>query len=411
MLKAVFAVALAIAAVALAERASAEDYRWLQFGPEGLEARTIVSGQSCPAVTIDGKAAAMALRAAPDRAYPIRVCSLPVPAGATSVIVAGVALALPLAEPKRILVIGDTGCRLKGKTAQACNDPVAWPFQRNAATGAAMKPDLVIHVGDYHYRETACPAGDAGCAGSPFGDNWAVWQADFFSPAEPLLAAAPWVFVRGNHEICSRGGKGWAHALDPRPYDQAAGCLGQAPPYHVRIGSLDLIVMDDSSADEGAPDMDMAAAFKPQFEALAQVPENSWLLMHRPIWAVVKVKKGELVGGNATLAAATGGTMSSNVSLMLSGHIHAFEAITYEGGLPPQLVVGEGGDWPDRDTPADLAGLSVFNARIKSGVTLSAIFGFAMLEKSAAGWSATSYDTQGKALKHCIIAERAIACE
>ena len=60
-----------------------------------------------------------------------------------------------------------------------------------------------------------------GCAGSPYGDNWAVWQKDFFDPAAPLLAAAPWVLVRGNHELCSRGGHGWFRLLDPHP-----GCGG-----------------------------------------------------------------------------------------------------------------------------------------------------------------------------------------
>ena len=40
---------------------------------------------------------------------------------------------------------------------------------RRSRLAAAQKPDLVIHVGDYYYRETPCPAGEAKCAGSPFG--------------------------------------------------------------------------------------------------------------------------------------------------------------------------------------------------------------------------------------------------
>ena len=61
------------------------------------------------------------------------------------------------------------------------------------------------------------PSDQPGCAGSPYGDNWAVWQKDFFNPAAPLLAAAPWVLVRGNHELCDRGGHGWFRLLDPHP--------------------------------------------------------------------------------------------------------------------------------------------------------------------------------------------------
>ena len=44
-----------------------------------------------------------------------------------------------------------------------------WPFPKIAATAAAARPDLVIHVGDYHYREAPCPAERAGCANSPSG--------------------------------------------------------------------------------------------------------------------------------------------------------------------------------------------------------------------------------------------------
>jgi hypothetical protein len=98
---------------------------------------------------------------------------------------------------------------------QACNDPEAWTFAEVARAAAAAHPDLVLHVGDYHYRENACPEGHAGCAGSPWAYGWDAWDADFFTPAAPLLAAAPWVMVRGNHEECARAGQGWWLLLDP----------------------------------------------------------------------------------------------------------------------------------------------------------------------------------------------------
>jgi hypothetical protein len=50
----------------------------------------------------------------------------------------------------------------------------------------------VIHVGDYLYREDPCPAAaQAQCGGTPSGDNYGAWNADFFKPAAKLLAAAP----------------------------------------------------------------------------------------------------------------------------------------------------------------------------------------------------------------------------
>ncbi|MGZ9104198.1 MAG: hypothetical protein ACXW3Y_15200 [Rhodoplanes sp.] len=111
--------------------------------------------------------------------------------------------ALPQATLGPIAAFGDTGWRLKAADKeksdhdhsgagrfQDCDKGSKWPFSRLSATAAARKPGLVIHVGDYLYRESPCPTGDIGCKGSPYGDNWATWQADFFRPADRLLAAA-----------------------------------------------------------------------------------------------------------------------------------------------------------------------------------------------------------------------------
>jgi hypothetical protein len=119
-------------------------------------------------------------------------------------------LALPKANPRRIVVIGDTGCRIKtsDNVFQACGDSGQWPFAAVAAGAAAAAPDLVIHVGDYHYRENECPAGNTGCAGSPWGYGWDAWEADVFAPGEMLFAAAPWIVVRGNHESCTARARG-----------------------------------------------------------------------------------------------------------------------------------------------------------------------------------------------------------
>src|SRR5471032_108291 len=263
--------------VAFSSIASAESYHWLQYGPDGLEARAITDQAACPAAEIDGVQSVMNVRAAPGEQYPVTVCALPIPAGAKSAAIANVPLSVPSSEPKRIAVIGDTGCRLKGSTVQACNDPQQWPFRLIAEVVAQLKPDLVIHVGDYHYRETPCPAGDTGCAGSPFGDIWAVWQADFFAPADTLLKVAPWVFVRGNHEECDRGGRGWSRALEPYAFDAANGCNGVGKPLIVRLPGLTLGVMDVSSALENNLDETQAQLFREQYRSLSATTTG-------PIW-------------------------------------------------------------------------------------------------------------------------------
>ncbi len=88
--------------------------------------------------------------------------------------VAGRSLPLPKANPTKIVVLGDTGCRLQnGNGTQSCNDPdpngtdTPYPFAAVAALAAAQNPDLVLHVGDYAYRDNPCPAGQGyNCGGS-----------------------------------------------------------------------------------------------------------------------------------------------------------------------------------------------------------------------------------------------------
>ncbi|MCC6193144.1 MAG: metallophosphoesterase, partial [Burkholderiales bacterium] len=204
------------------------DYRYVLLGPEGAPVvRVITAASQCPAVDADDVAIPMSVRlpaqtvpVRPSRmdlpapkpsVFPVMTCEATLPANARSASVGGYPLPLPKPDAKRIVLLGDTGCRVVPtyNLYQSCDDPAVWPFERVANAAADAKPDLVIHVGDYHYREGPCDIGNPGCAGSPGGYGFDAWEADFFRPAKSLLAAAPWVVVRGNHESCNRAGQGW----------------------------------------------------------------------------------------------------------------------------------------------------------------------------------------------------------
>ncbi len=203
-------------------------------------------------------------------------------------------------------MIGDTGCRIKGTAIQNCNDPKQWPFAEIAAQAAKLKPDLVIHVGDYLYRESPCPAGDKRCDGTPWGDNWPAWAADFFTPAAPLLAASPWVILRGNHEDCERSGPGWLRLLGPLLFNPVAGCVSHVPLYTVPLGDVDLAVMDNADAPDATVDADLRTEYEADFAQLAKLKMPLWFAMHRPIWGAVTLQQfGMSVtgGGNRTLIA------------------------------------------------------------------------------------------------------------
>jgi len=413
MLRAVFRV-LAIPAALTAQifDVRAEAYQWLQFAPGGLEARAITDGPSCPALQIDGSDSGMTVRSSPSDKFPITVCSAAVPANARAVSVAGVALAVPVTfEPKRIAVIGDTGCRLKGDHIQACDDPAQWPFSVIAAAVAREKPDLVIHVGDYYYRETACPDSMTGCAGSPFGDNWPAWRADFFAAAGPLLTAAPWVFVRGNHEECSRGGEGWNRTLAPYAFDVSAVCKTFEDPYVVKLSNLTLAVVDVSKAREETLDQAQADMYRAQYGSLEPMTSGeTWLLQHRPIWSPGAELGGHLLGDNKTLEVAAQGMIPGNVALILSGHHHLFQTLTYVSDLPVQIVAGNGGDYLNLGSPTDPAGWVIEGVKVKSGVDLPGAFGFSMIEKQENGWRLTNFDPSGAPHQTCAIAGRAADC-
>src|ERR1700744_3577867 len=265
---------------------------WLQLGPSGrAEVRVVTRGTRCPSLTDLSRSIAMTPRAPADGEFAL-ICTAEVPGDATdgwmispisdpgSLYSPDPVYSLPhiTVDPQRILVIGDTGCRLKDTLVQPCNDAQQWPFPAIARHAARLNPDLDNHVGDYLYRENACPANDAGCQATPFGDNWPTWAADFFNPAQPLLAAAPWVFVRGNHEDCQRAGPGWTRLLAPAPFDPANICADHTPPYSVPLKAMTLVVMDNASAPDTDVDESAVPVYRQELTALGNGQVPVWAL-------------------------------------------------------------------------------------------------------------------------------------
>jgi hypothetical protein len=383
--------------------------QWVELAADGtLSVRAIVSpGAPCPPVSADGAAVVAVKRGASDNDFPVEVCEAHAPATTSRLMAGAAGLPIMPAQVNRIVVIGDTGCRIEGKAVQDCGDPRAWPFAAIAARAAARRPDLVIHVGDYYYRERACPAGRAGCAGSPYGDTWPTWKAELFDPAAPLLASAPWVVVRGNHELCGRGGHGWARLLDPYPV--RADCIDRSTPYWLAAGGLAMLMFDSSDADDFLAPPDKVAAYSAQLvPVLAKAPPHSWLLTHRPVWAMAQA---DLMGltGNQTVQGAIRGQVPGNLDLVLSGHLHDF--ISYEFGpeRPAQLIVGTGGDTLLRLTTAKIVGAEIDGMPVRRGFA-DERFGYFVMERVESGWDGTLYGVDEAVLARCQLAGRSLEC-
>ncbi|PFH09326.1 calcineurin-like phosphoesterase family protein [Collimonas sp. PA-H2] len=425
---------------------------WVAIGSNNQAiVRVITSDAGCPdvrdgssyvAMTVRAAAATVAQRptasAAADSkpsAFPVTACEYLVPADSSGVSVGSRSLPLPKQAPQRIVVLADTGCRLKkaDNAWQACDDGDSWPFPEIASTAAAMKPDLVLHIGDYHYRENACPADIAGCKDSPWGYGWDAWQADLFKPAAPLMAAAPWVMVRGNHEECARAGQGWfrfldTQAADPKrscndPANDAAGNLSD--PYAVAVGAdTQVIVFDSAKAGRAAlaTSDPQFIAYQAQFQAVnrlaAKAGVNSIFTNHHPILGFAPIAGAPPAPGNQALQSVMQSVnptafYPSGVKTAIHGHVHDFQAINFSSAHPATFVSGNGGDnldvnfadpFPANTNPAPGA--------IVDKISHTSSFGFMVMDRQSNGaWAYKAYTRKGLLLTTCLQTGSNISCD
>ncbi|RDD82855.1 serine/threonine protein phosphatase [Dyella tabacisoli] len=435
---------------------------WVEIGANGQAIARVVTqwdtaqggDAACPLLHVDGSSARMSLRVAagtmPLRptasaavdskpsAFPVSVCEASLPTNAHQADVAGRPLPLPKAEPQRILVLADTGCRMKkaDNVYQACNDLAAWPFATIVATAAGFEPDLVLHVGDYHYRENPCPSDIAGCRNSPWGYGWDTWQADFFTPAARLLSKAPWIVVRGNHEECKRAGQGWFRLLDPHPYAETRSCnnpvndeqANYSEPYAVALGGgSQLIVFDSAKAHKTAlePGDAQFQIYQKQFQsvaALAAKPGISTTIFtnHHQILAFSPIAGTQMVPGTQSLQSVMRSLNGQayypqGIQVALHAHVHSFQAINFASDHPATIVSGNGGDNIEVALPDPLP----TDAAPAPGTVIDKVahhnsFGFMLMERRAApasGWTFKAYTAAGKLLTTCVQNDRTLSCD
>ena len=426
----------------------------VQAEGQNVMVRVLTRATVCPAVSWDGQAGRrMDVRAAAatpalrgDSAqkdskvavFDVLTCEARWPMGALRGRVAGQDVPAPRAEIKRIVLIGDTGCRMKASenAFQPCSDPVKWPFAQVAKSAAALQPDLVIHVGDIHYRESPCPAGHAGCANSSWGYGFDAWQADLFEPAKPLLAAAPWVFVRGNHESCYRAGQGWFRFVDAQPLQEERSCndptfdnlADYSAPYAVPLTVDTQLLVFDSSRTQGKPMTAKDVAYGKYLQQMQQVaqlarqkPEN-FFMSHHPLLAVAPVKDINRFkpGGTEGLQSVFSvlypeRLFPPGVSVAMHGHVHLFEAISFKSAHPLSLVLGNSGSAIEGLVPEVLPpGAKLYPGAEVEDYAARSEYGFATLDrldpKIAGNWKLTEYSIDGVALIECVIARGKSRC-
>ena len=326
-------------------------------------------------------------------------CEAAIPGGTKSLKLAQQTLRLPQ-TPSSVAVVGDTGCRIEGQRLQSCNDPAAWPFLKNAGSIAKSRPDLIVHVGDYLYREDACPDAAKGCEG-PHGDNWATWDADFFAPAAAALAAAPWAFSRGNHESCKRSWRGWFYYLDPRPFGGT--CTEWSDAWIAASGTLRIGMMDSAPVNDA--DKADAAYVTPFTARLASLSGRvDWIAVHHPFWAY-RPRGAALDMETASLAAAWDQAKPAGVKMVVSGHTHLFEFIEFGATHPRQLVAGNGGTNLADSIKPTLAGETLFGVMVAGGNTRHE-FGYTELHRDSKKWTLRLKDLDGSMALTCTLPDK-----
>jgi len=429
--------------------AALNESAWVEIGANNQAiARLLTPYNACPSITVDGVTSPMTLRAAAGT-MPLRptstdptlaqamtsgnskpsvfttsTCEFLLPAGAASATVAGIKLPLPKATVNRVVIVGDTGCRISiGNVYQACGDPTQWPFSVISAAAAAMQPDLVLHVGDYQYRDNPCPPGNTACTGTPWGYGSDTWMADLFTPAAPLLKAAPWVMVRGNHETCNRAGQGWYRYLDPAPYDSTGVKTCNDPandntgnfndPWAVSFGDTQFVVFDSANASKTAYS---PAAFQPYTSELAEAAAlatpnllNIWAV-HHPVlgYSAANPPTSGNLGLQSVMTNSYGNNYyPPNIGLAFHGHVHDFQALDFSSNHPATFVAGNGGDNLDTALPATFnpnGDLPAANT-VVNAFAFSQEFGFMVMDRvgavGAKNWKYTSYRTNGTVIAVC----------
>ncbi|WP_183199986.1 metallophosphoesterase, partial [Burkholderia pseudomallei] len=268
------------------------------------------------------------------------------------------------------------------------------------------------------------------------GYGWDAWRADLFEPAAPLLAKAPWVVVRGNHEECARAGQGWFRFLDPRPYSDARSCNDPAndgsanysEPYAVSLGSgSQVIVFDTAKVGRAALKTTdtQFQIYQKQFEtvaALASKPGMSTTIFtnHHPILAFTPIAGSTPAPGNLALQSVMSSLNAQayyppGVHVALHGHVHDFQAINFASGHPATIVSGNGGDNVDVALPDPFpAALTPASGAVIDKLSHNNSFGFLMMERRpapATGWVFRAYSAAGKLLASCMQAGTTLACD
>jgi hypothetical protein len=177
------------------------------------------------------------------------------------------------------------------------------------------------------------------------------------------------------------------------------------------VGDLDLLVLDSADADDAVADPMKVRRYASQIRTLLRSAKpHSWLLSHRPFWALaqgVGVSSGMIL--NETLQAAAQDQDLTPIEMVMSGYVRDFMVMEFEPQRPRQMLIGSGGASNDPITQPLAPGIVIDGKRLKRGFAMTD-YGFTVLDRSEDGWTATYRSIDGTTLAKCDLSEHEAAC-
>ncbi len=231
--------------------------------------------------------------------------------------------------------------------------------------------------------------------------QWFFFKEEFFKPAEVLLDLAPMIYIRGNHESCTKMGIAWQLFFSPQKYQNE--CVEKSPAYKINFSNLNFLIMDTAKIAIGQNySKEKLDQLKQEFmEAKKQLNGPDWLLTHRPIIGVNKLNEQEIFPRFLNffmLSEAFGNDLTISFPLAISGHLHTSAYLQRDKDKFNQFIVGNSG--------ATLlkANNKIYNYKgsTKHGI-VGIDYGYMIFEKYDNYWKVISYNLESKEISLHVI--------
>lgn len=319
----------------------------------------------------------------------------------------------------KMIFVGDTGCRLKETEKfniyQNCNDIKSWPFPKIAKKISAEKYDVLVHIGDYYYREACADKAVCEQYTNTTGPTWLTWWEDFYKPALPFLSKTPVVFMRGNHEDCKRGFRGWA-PLSSQVKEFSESCDSYEDIQVIELSDIVFVNFDNSDFEDKKP-------LKPEEKEvwLARLvrlkdriikysgAKEVWLFVHKPIYGFLPpaLGKGKIIPASVQfrdLLRSVDG-LESMIDVTVSGHIHSQQLMYFAEGKP-QIIVANGG------SKLDVMEEIIKNKDLYITTKTQDDFGYALFErKGFKKWNWQFKNAEGTLILDCRFENKKMSCK